>query len=342
MTSQSTPDHESPAARTPPSGRLLIPLLRLARPKQWLKSAFVLIGPFYGLRDMALTGRSVESVFWPAMITAALFGVTSSACYIINDIFDREADRRHPRKRNRPIASGAVSVSRAWALAAALLTVALAGVLLLPADPPGAEVVSPRPWVLAALGLYAGNVALYSALTKHLIIADVMSLSLGFVLRVMAGCWAVGIMPSVWLLNVTLFLAMFLSFGKRLGERRTLAPTPGSVDLSAAALHRPVHAAYTDTLLQMAVVVTGVATLMGYAAYIQTKAEDYLKGFNLLWLTIIPVTYCLLRAIVMVERGEYDDPTELATRDRAFQVSAALFVVITIAVLWVFRATNAA
>lgn len=332
-------------ARTPPSGRLLIPLLRLVRPKQWLKSAFVLIGPFYGLRDMAHSGRSVESVFWPAIITAALFAVTSSACYIVNDILDREADRLHPRKRNRPIASGAVSVRRAWALALFLLAGALAGVLLLPGDPPGSDAVAPRPWVLAALGLYAGNVALYSALTKHLVIADVMSLSLGFVLRVMAGCWAVGIMPSVWLLNVTLFLAMFLSFGKRLGERRTLASIPGapdSAELSAAALHRPVHAAYTDTLLQMAVVVTGVATLMGYAAYIQSKADDYLKGFNLLWLTMIPVTYCLLRAIVMVERGEYDDPTELATRDRAFQVSAAIFVIITIAVLWVFRATHAA
>lgn len=317
-------------------------MLRLLRPKQWLKSAFVLIGPFYGLRDLAHTGRSVESVFWPAIITATLFAVTSSACYIVNDIFDRDADRLHPRKQNRPIASGAVSVRRAWALAAGLLAAAVIGVLLLPNSPAAPEAVNPRPWVFAAMALYATNVLLYSALTKHLVIADVMSLSLGFVLRVMAGCWAVGIMPSVWLLNVTLFLAMFLSFGKRLGERRTLAPTPGSVDLSAAAMHRPVHAAYTDTLLQMAVVVTGVATLMGYSAYIQSKAEDYLKGFNLLWLTMIPVTYCLLRAIVMVERGEYDDPTELATRDRAFQVSALLFVVITIAVLWIFRATHAA
>ncbi len=331
--------HSNNGARTPPPGRLLIPLLRLVRPKQWLKSAFVLIGPFYGLRDLTLTGRAVESVFWPAVITAALFAVTSSACYIVNDILDRDADRLHPRKRNRPIASDAVSVRRASLLALTLFAAALAGVLLLPANPPGpaAGAVSPRPWVLAALALYAANVALYSARIKHLVIADVMSLSLGFVLRVMAGCWAVGIMPSVWLLNVTFFLAMFLSFGKRLGERRTLAPVPGSADLAHAARHRPVHAVYTDTLLQMAVVVTGVATLMGYAAYIQTKAEDYLKGFNLLWLTMIPVTYCLLRAIVMVERGEYDDPTELATRDRAFQLGAALFVIITIAVLWVFR-----
>ncbi len=324
--------------RTPPPGRLLIPILRLARPKQWLKSAFVLIGPFYGLRDLAHAGRSIDSVFWPAVLTAALFAITSSACYIINDIFDREADRLHPRKRNRPIASGAVSVPQAWLLSISLLILAVAGACLLPAEPPVQAAVSPRPWVLAALALYAGNVALYSALSKHLVIADVISLSLGFVLRVMAGCWAVGIMPSVWLLNITLFLAMFLSFGKRLGERRTLAPVPGATNLSPAALHRPVHAAYTDTLLQMAVVVTGVATLMGYAAYIQTKAEDYIKGFNLLWLTIIPVTYCILRAIVMVERGQYDDPTELATRDRAFQVSAALFIIITIAVLWVFRA----
>ena len=309
-------------------GRRPLPLalLKLARPTQWSKSAFVLIGPFYGLRDMAETGRTLQDVALPAVIAAAAFALASSACYVVNDILDREADRRHPRKRRRPIAAGEVSVKTAWVFAVALLAVVAALTALLPAPA--------RWWVALTLGLYVLNVSLYSAVVKHLVIADVMSLSMGFVLRVMGGCAAVAIVPSVWLLNVTLFLAMFLSFGKRLGERRTLA---SAGDADAAAAHRPVQQGYTDTLLQMAVVVTGVATLMGYAAYVQTQDAAYARGFSLLWLTILPATYCLLRAIVLLERGEYDDPTELAIHDRAFQLGAALFAVVTAVVFWMFR-----
>lgn len=340
------------AARKPPAGRTLMPLLRLARPHQWSKSVFVLIGPFYHLPMAAREARDLGSILVPALVAAGAFAVVSSACYVINDIFDAEADRRHPRKRNRPIASGAVRPGAAWAFAFALFAVGFLALAFLPGAAPGnvAEAVTPRTWVAGALLLYAANVTAYSAFIKRSVITDVMSLSVGFVLRVMAGCWAVGIMPTVWLLNVTLFLAMFLSFGKRLGERKMLlaaAMGEGGGDpraaaaraMEAAALHRRVQASYTDTLLQMAVVVTGVATLMGYAAYVQAQADKglYYAGFNLLWLTILPATYCLLRAIVLIEQGEYDDPTELAIHDRPFQLGAAAFAVITAVVMWVFN-----
>lgn len=340
-------------ARKPPSGRLLIPLLRLARPQQWSKSVFVLIGPFYHLTQAAREGRSLRDVVVPALIAAGAFALLSSACYIVNDILDAAADRLHPRKRSRPIASGAVRKGEAVVFAILLATLALASLAAVPGSPPAgvSDAVAPRPWVLGAMLLYAANVTAYSLVVKHLVIADVLSLSVGFVLRVMAGCWAVGIMPTVWLLNVTLFLAMFLSFGKRLGERKMLltAASVGSPGhdpamsqaqvYEAAALHRRVQASYTDTLLQMAVVVTGVATLMGYAAYVQAQADKglYYAGFNLLWLTILPATYCLLRAIVLIERGAYDDPTELAMHDRAFQLGAAVFALITAGVMWWFR-----
>ncbi|TVQ64888.1 MAG: hypothetical protein EA379_00650 [Phycisphaerales bacterium] len=311
------------AARRRP---LPLALLKLARPTQWSKSAFVLIGPFYGLRDMAETGRTLSDIVVPAFIAAVAFALASSACYVVNDILDREADRRHPRKSRRPVASGEVSVKTAWVFALALLGVVAVLTMLLPAPQ--------RWWMALALGLYVLNVSVYSAFVKHLVIVDVMSLSMGFVLRVMGGCAAVAIVPSVWLLNVTLFLAMFLSFGKRLGERRTMG---AAGDAQAAASHRPVQEGYTDTLLQMSVVVTGVATLMGYAAYVQSQDAAYAKGFSLLWLTILPATYCLLRAIVLLERGEYDDPTELAMHDRAFQAGAALFAIVTAVVFWIFR-----
>jgi decaprenyl-phosphate phosphoribosyltransferase len=305
-------------------------LVKLARPKQWAKSVFVLIGPFYGMRDLALQGREFEDIAAPACVAAILFALASSACYVVNDIADREADRLHPRKRTRPVASGAVSVRTAWVFASALLVAAFAGVFLLAAPM--------RPWVALTLGLYAGNVLAYSARIKHVVIADVMSLAMGFVFRVMGGCAAVGIAPSIWLLNVTLFLAMFLAFGKRLGERRTLSVASlgaGLNDHDHASRHRPVQRIYTDNLLRMMVVVTGVATLMGYAAYIQAKEADHLGRFPLLWLTTLPATFCLLRSIVLLEHGEYDDPTELATHDLPFQLGAAAFAVITAWVLWI-------
>ena len=120
----------------------------------------------------------------------------------------------------------------------------------------------------------------------------------------MAGCAAVGIEPSVWLLNVTFFLSMFLAFGKRLGERRMLSGADSAAhDPGRAALHRKVQAGYTDSLLQMAVVVTAVITLMTYALYVKEQGPRYVVGFNLLWLTMLPATYGLLRTIVKLEQG---------------------------------------
>src|SRR5690606_16191438 len=119
---------------------------------------------------------------------------------------------------------------------------------------------------------------------------DVISLASGFVLRVLGGCAAAMVVPSSWLLNCIFFLSMFLAFGKRLGERRTLG-----ADAAAA---RGVQSVYTDDLLRMSVVVTAVATLITYAGYVQAHEEDYRRGFNLLWLTMLPATYGLLRCIV--------------------------------------------
>jgi 4-hydroxybenzoate polyprenyltransferase len=236
---------------------------------------------------------------------------------------DAEADRAHPRKKRRPIASGAVKPAEGVALAASLILIAAVAVLLIP------ENVA-RWWLAAILVIYAANVAVYSVFLKHHVIADVMSLSIGFVLRVFAGCVAIAVVPSVWLLNCTLFLAMFLAFGKRLGERRTLGAGAGAA--------RRVQAAYTDDLLRMAVVVTGVATLMGYTIYVQAQ-EAYTYGFNLLWLTVLPATYVLLRVVVVIEQGRYDDPTELAVHDRGFQAGALVFAALTAALIWSFRLT---
>ena len=312
---------------TPPAGAagapsLALSLVRLARPTQWAKGAFVVVGPAYGFAEAIDSGMSPVMLVVRALLAALAFGVASSGCYVLNDLADREADRLHPRKRSRPFAAGHVTPAQGVVFAIALFAVAAAIVVAIPPVPD--RPVNTTLLLGLALATYISNVLLYSAFLKHRVIADVMSLSLGFVIRVMAGCAAVGIEPSSWLLNATLFIAMFLAFGKRLGERRTL-----EADERNLAGHRKVQAKYTDTLLQMAVVVTGVTSLVTYSLYVQQVAPYYTFGFNLMWLTVLPATYALLRAIVLVERGLYDDPTELATHDHPFQFAAAAFAGLT-------------
>lgn len=308
-----TPADPAPDLTSPiPTRSPLRNYLKLARLHQWGKGAFVLVGPVYG----AVDGHAIN---WPAVALAFLgFGLGSSACYVVNDIQDREADRNHPRKRRRPIASGAIAVPAAWTFALFLLLGSMASIALLAIVAPGEAAL----WAGIAIAGYIANVMAYTYLFKHHVIADVVSLALGFVLRVLGGCAAAGIEPSTWLLNCTLFVSMFLAFAKRLGERRTLE----GADASRA---RAVQSIYTDDLLRMTVVVTGVAALVTYAGYVQAQGEKYTLGFNLLWLTMLPATYGLLRCIVLVERGDYDDPTELATRDPAFQVAGFAFVLVT-------------
>jgi 4-hydroxybenzoate polyprenyltransferase len=189
-------------------------------------------------------------------------------------------------------------------------------------------------WVLGLTCAYSLNVVAYSVAIKKIMIADVMSLSLGFVLRVMGGCAASGVTPSTWLLNCTLFFAMFLAFGKRLGERRTVEDA-GQI--------RSVQRLYTDDLLRMATVVTGVGLLVTYAGYLESRHEVYTvalagfeAGFNVLWLTMIPATFGLLRSIVLLETGAFDDPTEIASKDTGMQLSLGAFLACTL-VAWLCR-----
>jgi decaprenyl-phosphate phosphoribosyltransferase len=307
------------------AGSLAAGLFKLARVHHWAKGAFVFIGPAYALADghSQLTSESLAWL-WSAIFTALAFGLASSACYAVNDLRDAEQDRQHPRKKHRPIASGVVGPAAAGVFTLVMLLASatcLIGVL------PAARV-----WVGIAVGLYVVNTMAYSLRLKHHVIADVICLAMGFVLRVVAGCLAVGVGPSTYLLNVAFFLAMFLAFGKRLGERRTL----GSDGATKA---RGVQAGYSDEVLRFAVVTTAVVTLVMYAGYVLSRDGQYAwvptwmidparattQGFNLLWITMLPATYGLLRCVLLVERGRFDDPTEIATKDRPFQLAALAF-----------------
>ena len=309
--------------------------LKLLRIHQWSKGAFVVVGPLYG--------QALDSWHSALAVVAAFvaFGLASSGCYVVNDWRDREVDRSHPRKRRRPLAAGTIKVSHALVVAGVCLVMALAlpWIALAAGAAPPSLTHSPmamHPPLLAAVlttGIifaYIVNTMAYSVWLKHVAIVDVMSLSMGFVLRVLAGCAAVMVEPSAWLLNVTLFLAMFLAFGKRLGERRTMGE-------ENAASARSVQAQYTEDLLRMVVVVTAVACLVTYSVYVTGAPARRTYGMNLLWITMLPATFALLRAILLLERGRYDDPTELAVSDRPFQLAALLFALITVAIMSVGR-----
>lgn len=316
---------EDAPAMTAGAGPSAADLIKLLRPKQWAKSVFVLIGPVYGMA-WDKPGAIVSVVG-----AVGAFALASSGCYILNDLRDVEADRLHPRKRLRPIASGRVAPGLARVIAVGLLIAAL-GCLGLVFAGTGGDAGGRGGWLTAGCVLaYVLNVVLYTNLFKRRPVLDVLSLAAGFVLRVLGGCACVLVEPSSWLLNCTLFIAMFLAFGKRLGERRTMG---GGAEAVAV---RGVQASYTDETLRMLVVITAVASLLSYSDYVQGQAEHYTRGFNLLWLTLVPATYALLRAVLLLERGIYDDPTELATRDRGFQLGVVGFAVVT-GVLLVLRA----
>lgn len=309
----------------------MLSVLKLLRPKQWAKGAFVLIGPAYALTDPK---NHWQVLLPPALIAMVSLCLLSSAGYIINDILDAPRDRLHPRKSKRPVASGAISPTLAWVIAIVTGLIGAALILLIEGRA--------HLWVAGLALAYLANTNLYSFFLKRIVIADVIGLSLGFVLRVLAGCAAAQVQPSTWLLNCTLFLAMFLSFGKRLGERKTVG-----VDASAV---RGVQAAYTDELLRSAVGVTGVVTLVTYASYIQAK--DVLWGgatdaaghggwwVNPLWLTMLPATYGMLRCVVLLERGRYDDPTEIVAKDWPTQVAGVAFGAMTAGALLLAKATG--
>jgi 4-hydroxybenzoate polyprenyltransferase len=174
----------------------MLELIRLARPTHWVKNGFVAAPLLFVLPDP----------FWPpfarCLLAVAAFSLAASAIYAVNDVVDAEADRAHPTKRLRPVAAGRVSPGAAilWAAVLAAAAIALSWRTL-------------PPLFLATLGTYAANNVLYNALVKRHRIADVISIAVGFVLRLVAGSVAIGVAPSSWLLVCGFSLALFLGFG---------------------------------------------------------------------------------------------------------------------------------
>lgn len=265
-------------------------LLRLMRPHQWLKNGFVFTGLLFGhaWHNFLLTQE---------VIAAALaFSLASSTVYVINDIADRERDRHHPKKRNRPLASGAVSVQMASVLAA---TLALSAFAL-------SQWASPA--VLVIIAAYTAMNLAYSFALKHVVILDVFIIAAGFMLRILAGTVGVGIPPSQWLLLCGLMITLFLGFAKRRAELIALSGTEEQ--------HRKVLEHYTPSLLDKMIGITASAVIMSYSLYTMSPDTVRIQGTSNLIYTVPFVVYGMFRYIYLLHsRHGGGDPSRDLLRD---------------------------
>lgn len=273
------------------------------RPKQWLKNGFVVLPALFGeeLASPGQAGRVAAAV--------ACFCIGSSALYLVNDVLDREQDRRHPKKRWRPIAARQITPRTALTASAVMLVVALGGAVLV------------DPLFAVVLGGYCAMTAAYSLWLKHEVILDVMTIAAGFVLRVIAGAVVVDVEPSAWILICTGLLALMLAFAKRRHEGLSLA--------DAREHHRRVLAHYSPAFVDAMIILTAGATLTAYAAYttVGKAADAHLAG------SIPFVLYGVLRYLwIVFHRNEGGSPTAVVWSDRPLQATIALWVV-TVGVL---------
>lgn len=286
---------------------MLGPLFRSLRPGQWAKNLFVLAPLVFGSRlgDAVAVTR--------ALLALLAFCCAASAVYLINDLRDREEDRRHPLKRLRPLAAGTLGVPAA--VAAVLLLVAAVAVV---ASFLGAGFVR----ILAA---YLVLNLLYTLWFKHIVILDVMCIGTFFVLRVLAGAEATRVQVSSWLFLCTTFLALFLAFSKRRHELTLLA--------DGAAGQRPVLDHYSPAFLDQMINVVTASAVVSYALYAvapETVAKFHTQG---LIYTIPLVLFGIFRYLyLMYQRSEQRNPTEAILRDPPFLINIVLW---GMAVVWI-------
>lgn len=280
-------------------------LIRLLRPKQWVKSLFVFVGLLFG------HAWGDASMVWRVLAAAGAFALVSSCVYILNDIADRDADRRHPRKRNRPLAKGAVSLNAAVALA--LVVGTLGGVLGYYASPLVAT-------LLALYGLM--NIA-YTLGLKRVVILDVFIIAAGFMLRLLAGTSGVGIPPSQWLLLCGLMLTLFLGFVKRRAELGN--------DAGDKTGQRKVLRDYSAALLDPMITVTAACVVMSYSLYTLSVDTIAMHGTSMLMLTVPFVIYGVFRYLFLLhQHSQGEDPASEAVQDPHLVVTLLAWLAVTL------------
>lgn len=290
-------------------------ILRTLRPQQWVKNAFVL-APVVFAKNL-----THPSIIKRGLGAFGIFCLLAGAVYTMNDLVDVEADRAHPVKRNRPIASGRVPIPVAKALAVALVIISLLGSI-------------PGGWWFAAIvvAYFVQNVA-YSFKLKKVAYLDVCSIAAGFVLRVLAGGVATRTPISGYMVGCTALLALFLGFGKRRHELATAAN---------AKKQRAALSAYTPRALNVALAITGLATIGMYLAYtLDAHTRAFFKN-DYLWITVIHPLFGIVRFLQLVAgRPRSESPTQEMLRDTPFVVNIILWVIEVVVILYQIRPSMA-
>jgi 4-hydroxybenzoate polyprenyltransferase len=285
-------------------------LLRTMRPKQWTKNVFVWAALVFDHKLFQ------AGPFLRTLITFLLFCLITSAVYIINDLVDVEKDRQHPSKRNRPLASGALSPRLALVAAVVIILLSLPAALWL--------------GTLLAIILYGYLLLMiaYSFVLKNIVIVDVLTIAAGFVLRVAAGVVVVRAERfSPWIYVCMVLLALFLAIGKR--RQEIVLMQDGAQDT------RTILQEYNVTFLDEMLALVSSTTVMAYSLY--TFSAPNVPANHTLMLTIPFVLYGLFRYLYLIHvRGETDPPDVVVLKDRALLVDVVLFAVVAFLVFYVF------
>jgi len=300
---------------------MLAGLVKTVRPHQWVKNLFVL-APMFFHKDVFLSTSAGPAlnlrVTGQALAATFVFCLLAGAVYTINDVADVEADRAHPVKRERPIASGVVPEGMAWALAALLVVVSIGVSFLLN-------------WRFGAVvcAYFVENL-LYTFKLKKIAYVDVCLIAFGFVLRVFAGGLATDVRVSWYMLACTALLALFLGFGKR---RHEIASGEN------AGKQRAALDAYSPVALNVALALTGGATFVTYIAYTLDPATTAFFNSRWLWLTTPFTLFGILRFLFLVSgragRGlKSESPTQEMLRDVPFVLNLVLWMVVVVAIVY--------
>lgn len=283
-----------------PGRRLALHLLFSLRPGQWTKNLVIFAGLLFGRRLF-----DADAVL-AAVAAFVVFCILSGVVYLVNDVADRETDRLHPLKAHRPIASGALPVR-----VAVVSAVALGATALFAAYRIG------WPFTLVAAGYLTLQIA-YSGPLKHIVIIDVLTIAIGFVLRAVGGAVAVNVEISHWLLVCTILLALFIALAKRRHEIVLLA--------AGASGHRPILGEYSAYLLDQMISVVTASTLIAYVFY--TISPETVQKFGTQWLglTIPFPLYGIFRYLYLVhQRDGGGSPADLLLTDRPLLACVALW-----------------
>lgn len=277
-------------------------LLITMRPKQWYKNLVIFIGIVFSLNLINLN-------LWINAIGAfAIFCALSGSIYIINDIVDIEKDKNHPKKRLRPIPSGKLKIN--YAIISVIILIILSFL---------ASYLINLPFLLTSLSFFI-LLLVYSLFLKQIIIVDIMIISIGFVLRAIAGCLAVGVIISPWLIICAFLLALFLGIGKRRHEIVLLGDN--------AANHRKILDGYSTQMLDQMINITTSALIMSYSLY------TFFTGKLVIMLTIPFAFYGLFRYIYLVHTENFGGEPEMLFKDKGMILSMILWILIVIVVFY--------